>query len=143
MSDLQHQVYEQAKSSSTWRYKLGFSCEKCEMRWYTTSVTNANFQSFDLLFDLLIDRLISKREFEHQIKSNDEAKTNTDEFLESPITQQMPPRCNCAQLLDLAESDEPVTTTMTATNTNPNSIVTDASVDDFKHNNVETSTSSI
>ena len=33
MSDLQSQVYEHAKSSSTWKYKLGFSCEKCDMKW--------------------------------------------------------------------------------------------------------------
>jgi hypothetical protein len=34
MSELQHQVYEQAKASSTWKYKLGFTCEKCEMKWF-------------------------------------------------------------------------------------------------------------
>ena len=33
MVELQQEVYEQAKSSSTWKYKLGFTCEKCEMKW--------------------------------------------------------------------------------------------------------------
>lgn len=33
MSDLQHDVCEQVGTSSMWNYKLGFTCEKCEMRW--------------------------------------------------------------------------------------------------------------
>lgn len=34
MSDLQHEVHEQTRASSQWRYRLGFTCEKCEMKWY-------------------------------------------------------------------------------------------------------------
>jgi len=33
MSDLQQNIYEEVGSSSMWNYKLGFTCEKCEMRW--------------------------------------------------------------------------------------------------------------
>ena len=69
MSELQQQVCEQVRSSTVWNYKLGFSCEKCEMKW----------------------------EIEHQIKDNDSNsnnnnnnKNNNDEFLESSITQQLP-----------------------------------------------------
>lgn len=72
MTDLQNQVYEQAKASSTWKYKLGFTCEKCEMKW----------------------------EIEHQVKdSTSNESGNTDDFLDSPITQQLP-KCNCPRVVD-------------------------------------------
>ena len=67
MSDLQHQVHEQSVTNSTWKYKLGFTCEKCEMKW----------------------------EVEHQIKDNNGKETGSDEFLDSPFTQVIP-KCNCA-----------------------------------------------
>jgi hypothetical protein len=67
MSELQQQVCEQVRASTIWNYKLGFTCEKCEMKW----------------------------EIEHQIKDNNSNLNNeTDEFLESSITQQLP-KCNC------------------------------------------------
>lgn len=67
MSELQQQVCEQARASTTWKYKLGFTCEKCEMKW----------------------------EIEHQVKDNNANVSESDDFLESSITQQLP-KCNCA-----------------------------------------------
>ena len=70
MSELQHQANnDQSISSSTWKYKLGFHCEKCEMKW----------------------------EVEHQVKDNSGKDNRGEEFLESPITQNVP-RCNCYKM---------------------------------------------
>ena len=48
MSELQQQVCEQVRASTIWNYKLGFTCEKCEMKW----------------------------EIEHQIKDNNSSLNN-------------------------------------------------------------------
>lgn len=76
MTELQTQVYEQARESSTWRYKLGFTCEKCEMKW----------------------------EIEHQVRDSKQKLDADDEFLESSVTQQIP-KCNCAKLNEKHEAD--------------------------------------
>ncbi len=36
------------------------------------------------------------REIEHEVKDFNAKDTNTDEFLDSPVSQQFP-KCNCAQ----------------------------------------------
>ncbi|CAF0973226.1 unnamed protein product, partial [Brachionus calyciflorus] len=76
MTELQTQVYEQARESSTWRYKLGYTCEKCEMKW----------------------------EIEHQVRDSKHKLDGDDEFLESPITKQIP-KCHCAKLNEIQEDD--------------------------------------
>lgn len=77
MSELQQQVSNQARSSTSWRYKLGFTCEKCEMKW----------------------------EIEHQVKdnnvnshsnNNNQDQESDQDFLQSSITQQQMPKCNCS-----------------------------------------------
>lgn len=77
MSELQSQVYDQARESSTWRYKLGFTCEKCEMRW----------------------------EVEHQVNDSKKKFDGDDEFLESRLTQTIP-KCNCAKLNEIEKTAE-------------------------------------
>ena len=34
MCELQNQAHQSSLASSMWKYKLGFTCEKCEMKWY-------------------------------------------------------------------------------------------------------------
>lgn len=34
MSNLQVEQEQNVRASTQWRYKLGFTCEKCEMKWY-------------------------------------------------------------------------------------------------------------
>lgn len=66
--------------STQWKYRLGFTCEKCEMRW----------------------------EIEHHVNDGKSATNgvNSDEFLDSPIAQQMP-KCNCgAKLIREAHDKE-------------------------------------
>jgi chromosome segregation ATPase len=83
MSDLQRQANQDdtSISSSTWKYKLGFQCEKCEMNW----------------------------QVEHQVQGKT-TEGGADEFLDSPITQNVP-RCNCYKMgstLALSEETDPI-----------------------------------
>lgn len=66
MSDLQSQVYDHAQNSSTWKYKLGFSCEKCEMKW----------------------------EIEHHVMDFDQACKKPEAFLDTNFIRPVP-KCNC------------------------------------------------
>lgn len=68
MADLQTQVYEHARVSSTWKYKLGFSCEKCDMKW----------------------------EIEHHVRDIHGASDNPEAFIDTSFIQPVP-KCNCNQ----------------------------------------------
>ncbi len=74
MSDLQSQMYEHARSSSAWKYKLGFSCEKCDMKW----------------------------EIEHHVKDLEDACKTPEDFLDTSFIRPVP-KCNCNQnrLIDI------------------------------------------
>ena len=76
MSDLQSQVSEHAKSSSTWKYKLGFSCEKCDMKW----------------------------EIEHHVNDVDTNSENSDSFIDTSFIRPVP-KCNCNQNKLISISD--------------------------------------
>ncbi len=39
------------------------------------------------------------REIEHEVKDHNAKDTSTDEFLDSPITQQLP-KCNCGRMYE-------------------------------------------
>ena len=68
MSELQQQVCEQARASTTWKYKLGFTCEKCEMKW----------------------------EIEHHVRDIDATNSTTDVFIDTSFIRPVP-KCMCNQ----------------------------------------------
>ena len=68
MTDLQTQVYEHAKASSTWKYKLGFSCEKCDMKW----------------------------EIEHHVNDINSSAEDSETFIDTSFIRPVP-KCNCNQ----------------------------------------------
>jgi hypothetical protein len=68
MADLQSQVYEHARTSSSWKYKLGFSCEKCDMKW----------------------------ELEHYVKDIDSTHMTAEELMDINFIKPVP-KCNCSQ----------------------------------------------
>jgi hypothetical protein len=86
MSDLQKSVNDQhvIGASSMLKYKLGFSCEKCEMRW----------------------------EIDYQVKENQSPLDDNDQFLSDSIANQLP-KCNCAKLQNAASNSEIETQTET------------------------------
>jgi hypothetical protein len=78
MSDLQKSVNDQhvIGVSSMLKYKLGFSCEKCEMRW----------------------------EIDYQVKENQSPLDESDQFLSDSIANQLP-KCNCVRPNSVVETD--------------------------------------
>jgi hypothetical protein len=76
MSDLQSQVYEHAKASSTWKYKLGFSCEKCDMKW----------------------------EIEHHVNDMESNYENQESFIDTSFIRPVP-KCNCNQTKLISVTD--------------------------------------
>lgn len=66
MYEVQNQVYEHTQDSSTWKYRLGFACEKCEMEW----------------------------EIEHHVVNIHEANNIPEDFFDMSIIRPLP-KCDC------------------------------------------------
>jgi hypothetical protein len=76
MADLQSQVYEHARSSSSWKYKLGFSCEKCDMKW----------------------------ELEHYVRDVDSTSMTAEDLMDTAFIKPVP-KCNCNQTKAIGDED--------------------------------------